>query len=123
MKLSFSGTLEVEAEAFTRGASQSFEVKFCIKPFTTQIFLAFSSQNHPSLIISCSTIPDLQFSLDYGERALSRISNLVVLVLKSILNAHSAYPHFVPIIFKSDPHVEEPLTLIPVGLFNDSLLH
>lgn len=98
------------------------DVKFNISKFTGKLCVAFSSKATPLVLASMSSIPDVALDIDYGETSMGRLSNLALLVLKSLVNSHLVYPNAVPVLICEDSKEHRRPFVFPASLFNSSYL-
>jgi len=111
----FLGKASIEASGSSRSLAKAVDIQLDVSGYAGKLFIAF---NNSSILVTSSTMPEIVFDVYYGEQVMKRLSNLSLLVLKSLMNSHLLYPNCVPIVFRDELIDGQKAIEIPVSLFN-----
>lgn len=117
-----SGSILVSAQGFSKTMEKDVAVSLDMSSFSGRICLGFVNRLGPAMILSTSTIPEFKVEIRYGESVMNRISNLALLVAKSLINSHLVYPNSVPVIYRLDAFGETKALSIPISVFTSCFL-
>lgn len=88
--------------------------KLKISKFSGHLLLRLVASPAPKVLLMLSELPHFSFSIDYGEQSLGRISNLLALILASVLRNHVVYPNYQPIVFRPEAQHANELVYVPI---------
>ena len=112
----------MDAAGSSRTLAKAVDINLDCAGFNGKLHLAFISSICPLMLFTCSSIPDVNFEIRYGEQLMNRLSNLACLVLKSLINSHLTIPNAVPILFRDTEVLGQKQVDVPISLFNSTFL-
>ncbi|PJF18028.1 hypothetical protein PSACC_02181 [Paramicrosporidium saccamoebae] len=88
--------------------------KLRVNRFDGQVLLRLTDFPSSRILCMISELPTITFSLEYEEQTLERLSNVLILVISSLVRNRAVFPNYQPLIFRPEAATTKDLLFIPL---------